>query len=143
MKLFGHPLHPAIVHFPIACWILAALADAAWLVNADPFFARAALWLQGAGLVAAGAAVIAGMMDLNGLKARPKASGAATMHVALVVSAASAAGASFLGRMKAPLADGAFSWPLGASFAAAALVIAGAYFGAELVYKHGFGRRES
>ena len=24
-----HPLHPALVHFPIACWSLATLADIA------------------------------------------------------------------------------------------------------------------
>jgi uncharacterized membrane protein len=27
-----HPLHPAIVHFPIACWSLAVVADFASLL---------------------------------------------------------------------------------------------------------------
>jgi len=50
MRLFGHPLHPALVHFPIAAWLFAPLADAAWWLTADAFFARVALWLTGLGL---------------------------------------------------------------------------------------------
>lgn len=140
--MFRHPLHTAIVHFPIACWVLAAAADAVWLfVDADPFFQRAALWLQGAGLVTAGAAVLAGVMDLGGLKTRPKAVSAATTHILLMVSATGAAAASFFGRMQGLIEANAL-WPIYASFGAAILVLAGAFFGGELVYRHGFGRIE-
>ena len=31
-----HPLHPALVHFPIACWSLATAADLAGLAFAEP-----------------------------------------------------------------------------------------------------------
>lgn len=138
--MFRHPLHSAVVHFPIAFWVLAGAADAAWLfIDPDPFFARSALWLQGAGLIAAGVAVLAGVLDLGGLKTRPKAVNTVGIHITLMVSATSAAALSFFGRTKLPLEEGVFTWPIGASFAAAGLVLAGAYFGGELVYRYGFG----
>jgi len=142
MRPFRHPLHTAIVHFPIASWVLAASCDGAWLfINPAPFFLKAALWLQGIGLVTASAAVIAGVMDLEGLKTRPKAATTIIANIVLMASAASAAAVSFMGRFKTPIEDGVL-WPLFASFAAALLVLAGAYFGGELVYRHGFGRIE-
>jgi uncharacterized membrane protein len=58
-----HPLHPALVHFPIACWSLATAADFAslWLGEAA--------WRWSAGLLTVGcgtalAAMLAGMIEL-------------------------------------------------------------------------------
>ncbi|MBO1927230.1 DUF2231 domain-containing protein [Thiomicrorhabdus sp. 6S2-11] len=58
-----HPLHPALVHFPIACWTLAVLADFASL-----HFGEAA-WRWSAGLLAVGCgmallAMLAGLLEL-------------------------------------------------------------------------------
>ena len=48
-----HPLHPALVHFPVACWSLGVAVDAA------SFVPSVAIWLEGserwsAGLFAVG-----------------------------------------------------------------------------------------
>jgi uncharacterized membrane protein len=58
-----HPLHPAIVHFPVACWSLAVVADFASLWFGE------AMWRWSGGLLAAGCvmalvAMVAGMMEL-------------------------------------------------------------------------------
>src|SRR6185437_7671358 len=58
-----HPLHPALVHFPVACWSLAVLADFASLR-----FGTAA-WSWSGGLLAVGCAMavlamLAGMLEL-------------------------------------------------------------------------------
>lgn len=58
-----HPLHPAIVHFPVACWSLAVGADFAGI-----WFGEAA-WQWSGGLLTVGCAmalvaVVAGMMEL-------------------------------------------------------------------------------
>lgn len=63
-----HPWHPAIVHFPIACWVLATLFDlAAGLALHTSFvplpgsdFAALLLW---SGLVSAIPAIFAGLVD--------------------------------------------------------------------------------
>ncbi len=141
MRFFGHPIHPAIVHFPIACWVLAALADGAAIYLGDPFFLRAAYWLHGAGLSAGSLAAIAGFADLGGLKERSEASTTAMLHVSFVLAAFSASAASFLGRGKMEIAlEGAILWPQWASFAAGGLVLIGGYFGGTLVYRFGMGR---
>lgn len=59
-----HPLHPAIVHFPIACWSLAVTADFAGL-----WFGEAA-WRWSGGLLIVGCimglvALLAGMIELG------------------------------------------------------------------------------
>ncbi len=139
MRFLGHPLHSAIVHFPIAGWVFAAGADAAWLVTGDGAFLIAALWLQGSGLAAAGLAAIAGAADLGGLKRKPEAATAAMTHIAFISLALTAAGASLAGRLNTPPTEDLPIWMFAASFAAAALVLIGGYFGGTLVYRHGFG----
>ena len=69
MNLLGHPLHPAIVHFPIGLLISATMVDVAWVagLRGDPHLA--ALLIAGGlafGLLAMGA----GMIDLIRLDER-------------------------------------------------------------------------
>src|SRR4051794_21063923 len=65
-RLMGHPIHPMLVPFPIAFFIGALLADLAYLKTAEPFWATAAAWLLGAGLVGAALAALAGLTDFLG-----------------------------------------------------------------------------
>ena len=46
-----HPLHPMVIPFPIAFFVATWATDAAFWYFEDPFWARASLWLLGAGLV--------------------------------------------------------------------------------------------
>lgn len=59
-----HPIHPALVHFPIACWSLAVVADFASL----PFGELAWRWSCGLLIVGCSTAVIAmlaGLLELS------------------------------------------------------------------------------
>jgi uncharacterized membrane protein len=58
-----HPLHPMIIPFPVAFLVAAPIADLAWLGTGDAFWARAAMWLIGAGIVMALVAAVAGFTD--------------------------------------------------------------------------------
>src|SRR3546814_12668366 len=58
-----HPLHPALGHFPVACWPLAVAADVAGLWMGET------AWRWSGGLLAAGCAaaviaMLAGMVEL-------------------------------------------------------------------------------
>jgi uncharacterized membrane protein len=65
--MFGHPLHPALVHFPIALLLSATLADAAWLAGLTNDVHTGALLMAG-GLAAGLLAMAAGMIDLARLE---------------------------------------------------------------------------
>jgi len=58
-----HPLHPALVHFPVACWTLAVAADFVSLFSVE------SAWRWSAGLLAIGCsmavpAMLAGLLEL-------------------------------------------------------------------------------
>jgi uncharacterized membrane protein len=66
--VFGHPLHPAIVHFPIALLLSATAADLAWVAGLTANTHIAAVLMAG-GLVAGLVAMGAGMVDFARLDA--------------------------------------------------------------------------
>jgi uncharacterized membrane protein len=63
VAIFGHPLHPVLVTFPIALLVSALGTDLGYWLTDDPFWARASLWLIGAGFIAGILAAISGMSD--------------------------------------------------------------------------------
>jgi uncharacterized membrane protein len=63
VAIAGHPLHPLIVTFPIAFLTAALATDLGYLLSQDLFWARASIWLIGAGFVSGIVAALSGMMD--------------------------------------------------------------------------------
>jgi uncharacterized membrane protein len=63
VSIGGHPIHPMLIPFPIAFLIGALASDLAFWSTADPFWARASLWLAGAGLVTGALAAVGGLVD--------------------------------------------------------------------------------
>jgi len=61
--MLGHPVHPALVHFPIALLLSATIADVAWVTGITSNTQIAAVMMAG-GLAAGLLAMGAGMVDL-------------------------------------------------------------------------------
>ena len=61
--LGDHPIHPMLIPFPVAFLVAAPIADLAFIGTGDGFWARAAMWLLGAGIVMALVAAVAGFTD--------------------------------------------------------------------------------
>lgn len=62
-RLGTHPLHPMLIPFPVAFLVGAFVTDLAFLGTGDGFWARASIWLIGAGIVMALVAALAGFTD--------------------------------------------------------------------------------
>ena len=133
-----HPLHPALVHFPIACWSLAVVADFASL-----HFGSAA-WSWSGGLIVVGCAMalvamVAGMIELARVPEGP-ALRDAYLHMVAMLAALTFFAARLLLRLDhfQPLAPDGLSLVLdGGGFLALGI---GGWLGGRLVYGHGVGR---
>lgn len=131
----AHPLHPALVHFPVAFWIGAAASDLVALRT------HAALWWTvshhavAAGVVMGAVALLAGLLELA-LRRLPR--GALpwlAVHASLMSVALLCFMVSLAWRTVVPPPPGA----LALSFAGSALVLAGGFCGGTLVYRFGVG----
>lgn len=65
-RIGGHPIHPMLVPFPIACFVLTLVSDLAYWKTAAMQWANMSAWLLTIGLVLALFAVIAGLFDYLG-----------------------------------------------------------------------------
>jgi uncharacterized membrane protein len=133
-----HPLHPAVVHFPVACWSLATFADLASL-----WLGRPAWWLAGVllaiGTLTALAAMATGLIEFVRIEAGSPALRDANRHMLLVMAAwLLYAGSLFLRLRGATLI--APGWPaLGTGIAGFLCLCAAGWMGGKLVYQHGIG----
>ncbi len=143
MRVLGHPLHPPLAHVPLATWLLTPLADAAAFATGDAFFVRAATWLTGVGLAGALAAAAAGLADLGSTRLDKPTVRVVERHAMVMASAIMLAVFGLLGRIDAgSAARDPPAWPAAVGAATAMLALVGAWFGGELVYSRGVGRRE-
>jgi uncharacterized membrane protein len=133
-----HPLHPALVHFPVACWSLATASDFASLRFGET------AWQWSAGLLAVGCgmavlALVAGLIELvrvpEGAALRD-----AYLHMAAMLTAFALFTTRLLLRQEGlqPLPPDGLALVLDA-FGFVALAVGG-WLGGRLVYGHGVGR---
>ena len=135
--MFGHPLHPALVHFPIALLLSATAADLAWLagLSRDAHFGTV---LMAAGLAMGLVAMGAGLVDFA------KLDDAVVPHALRHIGAV---GTAWLGyaialylRRESLFGDADLGTAtLAASFVSALLLSLGGWLGGRLVYSFGAG----
>ncbi|TBU88807.1 DUF2231 domain-containing protein [Phytopseudomonas dryadis] len=133
----GHPLHPMMIHFPVAALLGLVATDFAYFWSADEFWARASLWLAGVGALGGWVASIAGMIDLLGVREiRQKIS--AWCHAIIAVMMLSLASLNWLLRYRHG-DQGLELWAFYLSVLTAGLIAIAAYLGGRLVYEHAVG----
>jgi uncharacterized membrane protein len=57
-QIAGHPIHPMLIPFPIACFVLTLISDLGFWRTSNDFWASASLWLLGIGLIMAALAAV-------------------------------------------------------------------------------------
>jgi uncharacterized membrane protein len=140
VRIAGHPLHPALAHFPVGLWLAAVLWDlVAWGLQ-DPLWRQLSYWCLALGLAAALPAIATGLVEFLALPPDHPAIGTATAHMMVMATATALFGASWVLRAQAGAAAAPGAGALGLSFVGAAALLAGGWLGGTLVYCHGIGR---
>jgi uncharacterized membrane protein len=137
VAIAGHPLHPLSVIFPIAFLAGALGTDFGYWLTHDFFWARASLWLIGAGLAGGVVAALIGMSDFLQIE-RVRKRTAGWAHMILNVAILVLTLVNFVLRLRNPA--GAIL-PIGLiiSLVVGTLTSVSGWFGAELSYRHKIG----
>lgn len=140
-RLGGHPIHPALVHFPVVCWTAAPLLDGLCLLRRDLACWQASFWVLIIGVVMALPTMTVGFMDLLAIPVGHPAQATGQRHMLLVACAWCVYTVDLLLRPLHVAPSGFQLWlALGLSLAGFVLLAAGAYAGAQLVYDFGIGQ---
>ena len=135
--MFGHPIHPAIVHFPIGLLLSATLADLAWISGLTGDVHVGAVMMAG-GLCGGLLAMGAGMVDFARLDA--KVVPHALRHMTVVGAAwLGYAVALYLRRDVFAGGDSVTMLSIWIGLFSAALLALGGWLGGRLVYTFGAG----
>lgn len=139
IKIGGVPLHPALVHFPIAAWSLATLADGVFFFSQLETAWVIAYWSLAAGTVLGLVAMSIGFVDFMLLaKAKHPALAKVQNHMLLMGAAWSVfLSALLLRSTTAPAAMPA--WLLAITVVGFLLLSIGGHLGGKLVYQQGIG----
>jgi uncharacterized membrane protein len=62
-SIAGHPIHPMLVPFPIACFVGTLITDITYWRTADIMWSNFSAWLLTVGLIMGGLAAVAGLID--------------------------------------------------------------------------------
>jgi len=86
MRIFGHPVHPMLVHFPIVFWTVALVAYVASAAGVTEPVDGIAKYANGAGLIMAMLAMLAGLVELRTIENRSEAMRIATWHMMVMAT---------------------------------------------------------
>jgi len=138
-RIFGHPLHPMLIPFPMVCFIGAFATDIAYWRSANLFWLNMGSWLLAAGLLFGVLAAATGLTDYLANK-RIRALRQATPHMLLNV-------AVMVIELVNVFVHNRDGWtavvPTGLILSTISVLLLGAsaWLGGSLVYKHGVGVR--
>ncbi|MEG5016054.1 MULTISPECIES: DUF2231 domain-containing protein [unclassified Microcoleus] len=137
VSVAGHPLHPVLIVFPVAFLVGAAGTDIGYWLTSDPFWARASVWLIGAGFAAGILAGITGFLDFFKIK-RVRDRSAGWLHMGGNVAALVLSLINLLLRQGNP-AEPIVYTGLAISIVVATLLGVTGWFGGELSFRHKIG----
>jgi uncharacterized membrane protein len=143
-RLLGHPVHPMVVHLPMGLLLTAPLWDLLSVVRPAGVAVWSAIgaWTVGLGCLAGLAAAVAGLIDLGAVPAGHPAGRAANLHLYLMLGALALFGTGALVR-HGHRAAGVFPAVLALDVGGFLALVAGGFFGAEMVYRYGVGREST
>lgn len=137
MSILGHPIHPMLIHFPVAALLGLIATDIAFIMTDDAFWARAGLWLAGAGVVGGWLSGSVGLLDLT-IVTQIRRLVVAWCHALIAVMLLSLATLNWFLRWGEP-AELIWPWGLYLSLLTGLLITVTSLLGGELVYDQAVG----
>lgn len=136
-KVFGHPVHPILVAFPIGLLATAVVFDVIYLFSGNPMVRDVAYWMIVSGIIGGLIAAPFGFIDWKAIPDNTRAK-----HIGLLHGAGNAVVlllfiGSWLLRRQVPENPGAWAHLL--SFLGVSLVLVTGWLGGELVDRLGVG----
>lgn len=138
MSILGHPIHPMLIHFPVAALLGVIPTDIAYLLTEDFFWARVSLWLAGVGMAGGYISGAAGLIDLVFVR-QIRRLVMAWCHALLAVMLLSLATLNWLLRIGDSPEALIAPWGLYLSLLTGLLISFTSLMGGELVYDHAVG----
>lgn len=136
VRLAGHPIHPMVVHFPVALWTVAVAADVGGWAWRDPVLWTLSFYGQALGDFAGAAAILTGWLEFTTIPRASPAQDAAAGHMVAMCSAWLAFLVSLALRSYPPRAPSTM-WPTVIAIAGWLAMAGGAWLGGKLVYRFG------
>ncbi|HMQ54887.1 MAG TPA: DUF2231 domain-containing protein [Anaerolineae bacterium] len=140
MTLFGHPLHPMTVHFPIAWYLLGVLLTAIFLWRGQAEVERFAFWSFGLSWVANLVAALFGLIDQNQLAVGDLRQANVNNHITAAVALIIINGLLLYMRFRWADVLVRYRWQyLSLMLLGVVAVVTTGWLGGELVYRHRIG----
>ncbi len=138
-KFLGHPLHPALTHFPMALLSVSLLWDIIGSITRNTLWWHISFWSLVVGLIFVLPVLTTGLIDSATIAKDGPAEKVMTIHMYVMLCAALLYLGDLLLRLKNVVPSN-----LGLALALSAVgfltLVVGGWYGGELVYKHGAGR---
>lgn len=140
ITIFGHPVHPMLVTFPIAFFSATVATDAAFAYLGDAFWAYMSFWLLVGGVVMGGLAALVGVTDFTLVKDIRRHLSSWNHFLTAIVTMALGV-VNLLQRLDEPLSA---VWPWGISMSVSTVVMLGVagWLGGKMVFEHNLGPGE-
>lgn len=136
LKIGGAPLHPALVHFPIAAWTTALVADGAFLATGAPSAWAISFWALAIGALTGLLAMALGWLDYALLSQSHRARVPARTHMLVMTTTWMLFLVDLL--LRSPDAAGPLAgWLSMLTLIGFLALAAGGHMGARLVYLQG------
>ena len=136
-KLFGHPIHPMLIPFPLGLLLTSFIFDVVYLLTDNGKWSEIAFWMISTGVIGGLAAAVFGLIDWLAIPSGTRAKRIGLWHGAGNVVVVVLFIVSWLLRMDAPGEPGAI--PIVLSLVGVALAGLTGWLGGELVDRLGVG----
>ncbi|HVY80186.1 MAG TPA: DUF2231 domain-containing protein [Steroidobacteraceae bacterium] len=136
MRLAGHPLHPMLVHFPIALWTAGIALDVGGLATGSDWVWPVSFGSYAAGVASAVLTMLAGFLDFAAIAQSDPAREKAVFHM-LAMSTAWLLFLVSLALRGFSLVAAPSVWAIAMAFVAFLVMVFGGWLGGQLVYRFG------